>query len=201
MQVLLLRFLEQKSVRRVGGREEMIVDARVVAATNVDLEAAVARGSFREDLYYRLNVLRVLLPPLRERPEDIEALAREFLARCAREQPTHVAGFSRAAVAAMNGYPWPGNVRELLNRVRRAAVMAEGRLITPADLRLEEQAEAAEELSLDLARDQAECRTVREALRRTGGNATRAARLVRVSRATFYRLLDKHRLLPVAARG
>ncbi len=201
LQVLLLRFLEQKSVRRVGGREEMIVDARVVAATNVDLEAAVARGSFREDLYYRLNVLRVLLPALRERPEDIEVLAREFLARCAREQPTHVAGFSRAAVAAMNAYPWPGNVRELLNRVRRAAVMAEGRLITPADLHLEEQAEAAEELSLDLARDQAERRTLREALRRTGGNATRAARLVRVSRATFYRLLEKHRLFPVAARG
>jgi DNA-binding NtrC family response regulator len=201
LQVLLLRFLEQKSVRRVGGREEMIVDARVVAATNVDLEAAVARGNFREDLYYRLNVLRVLLPPLRERPEDIEALAREFLARYAREQPTHVAGFSRAAVAAMNGYPWPGNVRELLNRVRRAAVMAEGRLITPADLHLEEQAEAVDELSLDLAREQAERRTLREALRRTGGNATRAARLVRVSRATFYRLLEKHRLLPVAARG
>jgi DNA-binding NtrC family response regulator len=201
LQVLLLRFLEQKAVRRVGGREEMIVDARVVAATNVDLEAAVARGSFREDLYYRLNVLRVALPPLRERPEDIEALAREFLARSASEQPTHVSGFSRAAIAAMNGHAWPGNVRELLNRVRRAAVMAEGRLITPADLHLVEQAEPADELSLDLARDHAERRTLCEALRRTGGNATRAARLVRVSRATFYRLLEKHHLLPVAARG
>ncbi len=201
LQVLLLRFLEQKAVRRVGGREEMIVDARVVAATNVDLEAAVARGSFREDLYYRLNVLRVKLPPLRERPEDIEPLAREFLARSAREQPTHGVGFSRAAAAAMNGHAWPGNVRELLNRVRRAAVMAEGRLITPADLHLDEQAATEDELSLDLAREQAERRTLREALRRTGGNATRAARLVRVSRATFYRLLEKHRLLPVAAGG
>ncbi len=142
-----------------------------------------------------------MLPPLRERPEDVEALAREFLTRCAREQTTHVAGFSRAAIAAMNGHAWPGNVRELLNRVRRAAVMAEGRLITPANLHLEDRGESVDELSLDMARDQAERRTLREALRRTGGNATRAARLVGVSRATFYRLLEKHRLLPVAARG
>jgi DNA-binding NtrC family response regulator len=201
LQALLLRFLEQKAVRRVGGREEMMVDARVVAATHVDLETAVKHGRFREDLYYRLNVLRVKLPPLRDRPEDVEALATEFLARLAREQPSRVIGFSRAAVAAMNRHTWPGNVRELLNRVRRAAVMAEGRLITPADLHLDQELDGDERLSLDVAREQVEKLTLREALRRTGGNATHAARMVGVSRATFYRLLDKHRLLPVAARG
>jgi DNA-binding NtrC family response regulator len=188
-------------VRRVGGREEMMVDARVVAATHVDLEEAVKHGRFREDLYYRLNVLRVKLPPLRERPEDVEALAVEFLSRLGREQPSRVIGFSRAALAAMHRHPWPGNVRELLNRVRRAAVMAEGRLITPADLHLDQDDDGDERLNLDVAREQVEKVTLREALRRTGGNATHAARLVGVSRATFYRLLEKHRLLPVAARG
>jgi DNA-binding NtrC family response regulator len=201
LQALLLRFLEQKAVRRVGGREEMTVDARVVAATHVDLETAVKQGRFREDLYYRLNVLRVKLPPLRDRPEDVAALAAEFLSRLAREQSSRVIGFSKAAMAAMNRHTWPGNVRELLNRVRRAAVMAEGRLITPADLHLDQELEIEDGLNLDIAREQAEKLTLREALRRTGGNATHAARLVGVSRATFYRLLDKHRLLPVAARG
>ena len=202
LQALLLRFLEQTAVRRAGGgREEMQAAARVVAASRVDLEPAVAQGRFREDLYYRLNVLRVVLPPLRDRPEDVEALARAFLARFAGERPSHVVGFSKGAISAMVGHSWPGNARELLNRVRRAAVMAEGRLITPADLHLDEQAAADGDLRLDQAREQAEQLTVREALRRTGGNATRAARLIGVSRATFYRLLDKHRLLPVAARG
>jgi DNA-binding NtrC family response regulator len=201
LQALLLRFLEQKTVRRVGGPEEMQAAARVVAATRVDLEPAVAQGRFREDLYYRLNVLRVVLPPLRDRPEDVEALARAFLARFAGERPSHVVGFSKSAVSAMVGHSWPGNARELLNRVRRAVVMADGRLITPADLHLDEQVVAEGDLRLDQAREQAEQLTVREALRRTGGNATRAARLIGVSRATFYRLLDKHRLLPVAARG
>ena len=199
LQALLLRFLEEKAVRRVGGSEEMTVDARVVAATHVDLEAAVEQGRFREDLYYRLNVLRVRLPPLRDRPEDIEVLAREFLLRYAREKSTRVCGFTRAALAAMTAHPWPGNVRELLNRVRRAAVMAEGRLITPLDLHLVDHDAPDNPLSLQMAREQAEKLTLREALRRASWNATRAAQLVGVSRATFYRLLEKHRLLPATA--
>ncbi|HWM85187.1 MAG TPA: sigma 54-interacting transcriptional regulator [Kofleriaceae bacterium] len=198
LQALLLRFLELKAVRRVGGREEMTVDARVVAATNVDLEAAVKSGRFREDLYYRLNVLRLRLPPLRERPEDVEVLAQVFLDQYAREQSSRVAGFSRAAIAAMCSHPWPGNVRELLNRVRRAAVMAEGRLITPEDLHLVGEGDTVGALNLEDAREEAERLTVHEALRRTGGNASRAARLVGVSRATLYRLLDKHKLVRVA---
>ncbi len=199
LQSLLLRFLEERAVRRIGGREEMTVNARVVAATHVDLESAVAEGRFREDLYYRLNVLRVELPPLRDRPEDIELLAREFLARHAREESSRAIGFSRAALTALAAHPWPGNVRELLNRVRRAAVMAEGRLITPADLQLRSEPGAGGPLSLEVAREQAEKLTVREALRRTGWNATHAARLIGVSRATLYRLLEKHQLAPISA--
>ncbi len=183
LQALLLRFLEEKAVRRVGGGEEMTVDARVVAATHVDLEAAVEQGSFREELYHRLSVLRISVPPLRERPEDIEALAREFLARHAREHSSRVYGFSRSALAAMTAHPWPGNVRELINRVRRAAVMADGRLITPLDLQLVDQDAPDNPLSLQLAREQAEMLTLREALRRSGWNATRPAPLVGGSRA------------------
>ena len=191
LQALLLRFLEEQAVRRVGGREEIRVDTRVVAATNVDLEAAVERGDFRSDLYYRLNILRVRTPPLRDRREDIEPLACMFLKRFSGEKPRRLRGFSKSAVAAMYRHDWPGNVRELLNRVRRAIVMCEGLLITPGDLNFCVDHQPFD-LNLETARVEAERKTILTALQYSGGSAGKSAQMVGVSRATFYRLLEKH---------
>jgi DNA-binding NtrC family response regulator len=191
LQALLLRFLEGQAVRRVGGREEIRIDARVVAATNVDLEAAIKRGGFRSDLYYRLNILRVRTPPLRDRRADIEPLARVFLKRFSGEKPRRLRGFSKSALAAMYGHDWPGNVRELLNRVRRAIVMCEGRLITPGDLNFRVDLQPLD-LNLEAARVEAERNTILTALQYSGGSAGKSAQMVGVSRATFYRLLEKH---------
>ena len=192
LQVLLLRFLEEKSVRRLGGREQIPVDARVIAATNVDLEAAVKQGRFREDLYHRLNVLRVRLPPLRERREDIEPLASAFLVRLSAEHTRRVEGFSRSALAAMLAYGWPGNVRELLNRIRRAVILGEGRVITVTDLQLEPVEVSSSMPTLARVREDAERQAIQRSLANTGGNAQRAASQLGVSRATLYRLLEKY---------
>jgi DNA-binding NtrC family response regulator len=194
LQGLLLRFFDEQSVRRLGGREAISIDARVIAATNVDLETAVRDKRFREDLYHRLNVLRLHLPPLRERPEDIDALSHSLLERYARDSPGRLRGFSKAAMMALRSHSWPGNVRELVNRVRHAVVMADGRQITPEDLRLGVVSGDQPLARLDVARLAAERHTILEALRRTGWNACKSAELIGVSRATFYRLLDRHGL-------
>ena len=194
LQGLLLRFFDEQSVRRLGGREAISIDARVIAATNVDLETAVRDKRFREDLYHRLNVLRLHLPPLRERPEDIDALSHSLLERYARDSPGRLRGFSKAAMMALRSHAWPGNVRELVNRVRHAVVMADGRQITPEDLRLGVVSGDQPLARLDVARLAAERHTILEALRRTGWNACKSAELIGVSRATFYRLLDRHGL-------
>src|SRR5438552_4265122 len=135
LQGLLLRFLQEGEILRVGGRQPIKVDVRVVAATNVRLREAIAAGKLREDLYYRLNVLTIHLPPLRERDGDIEVLATYFLRQIAHELRRDVEGFTPAAMALMLGYGWPGNVRELIATIRRAVVMANGRLIELSDLR------------------------------------------------------------------
>lgn len=194
LQALLLRFLEEQAVRRVGGREEIHIDARVLAATNVDLESAIKQGKFREDLYYRLNVLRVNTPPLRQHSDDIETLARTFLDRYVDENHTRLRGYTKSALQALRAHSWPGNVRELLNRIRRAIVMCEGTLITPQDLCLNVETSDQPTLSLDAARFAAEKNTLLAALRKTGWSARKSADLVGVSRATFYRLLERHGL-------
>lgn len=194
LQALLLRFLEERVIRRVGGREEIRVDARVLAATNVELESAVKHGKFREDLFYRLNVLRINTPPLRQHGEDIDILAHAFLDRYRHESRTRLRGYTQAALHELRAHLWPGNVRELLSRVRRAIVMSDGPLITPADLCLTESPRERPLISLDAARLQAEKDTVLAALQRTGGNARKSAELIGVSRATFYRLLCRHGL-------
>ena len=140
VQSTLLRFLRERTITRVGGRAATPVDVRVIAATHVDLEQLVAEGRFREDLFFRLNVLRLRTPPLRQRPGDIELLARWMLQSFGREANPRVRDFSRLAVERMNTHEWPGNVRELINRVQRAIVMCKGRLITAADLGLERRA-------------------------------------------------------------
>jgi DNA-binding NtrC family response regulator len=200
LQALLLRFLEEQAVRRVGGREEIHVDARVLAATNVDLESAIKHGKFREDLYYRLNVLRVNTPPLREHSEDIETLALTFLDRYVEDNHTKLRGYTKLALRAMRAHSWAGNVRELLNRVRRAIVMCDGPMITPQDLCLDVETPDQPLLSLDAARFEAEKNTLLAALRQTGWNARKSADLVGVSRATFYRLLVRHGLASEQSR-
>jgi len=194
LQILLLRFLEQGTIRRVGGRDEITLEVRVLAATHVDLEAAVRAGRFRDDLYYRLNVLRLHMPALRERREDIPELADAFLERFRSEHQDQLRGFSGPALRAMRAHDWPGNVRELMNRVRRAIVMSEGHLITLEDLLLADQPVESSVIHLDVARLEAERHSLLAALQCSRWNANRAAELLGVSRATLYRLVERHHL-------
>jgi len=195
LQVNLLRFLEERTIVRVGGHANVPVDVRVIAATHIDLDRAVAEGRFREDLYYRLNVLNLELPPLRERGGDIEQLALFFLRRFANESPRPVAGFTQEALRALNMHDWPGNVRELVNRVRRAAVMCNRRLIAPRDLGLERRSNR-EPATLAQARARAEKAAIRNALLRSRQNLSEAARALGVSRPSLYRLIARHGLEP-----
>lgn len=191
LQVHLLRFLEEGTLLRLGGTQPIQLDVRVVAATHVDLEAAVADGRFREDLYYRLNVVQVDIPPLRERGDDLMELARFYLAHFGRDRP-RLRGFSRQAIEAMHAHRWPGNVRELVNRIQRAVTMAEGPLIQPADLGLKAHPHRGRCRTLAEARARAERESVEGALRESAGNVTCAARLLGVGRVTLYRLMKKH---------
>jgi DNA-binding NtrC family response regulator len=190
MQANLLRFLQEKTIYRLGGTRAVAVDVRIVAASHVRLQDAVARGTFREDLFYRLNVLSVEIPPLRERIEDVQALAETFFHDYARERAAGVKGFSRGALAALRAHDWPGNVRELLNRVRRASVMAEGRLITAQDLGLVEVV-GGPARPLNGARVEAE-RGAIEAGLLAGKSITLLAQELGISRMTLYRLMAKH---------
>ncbi|HYM82272.1 MAG TPA: PEP-CTERM-box response regulator transcription factor [Candidatus Limnocylindria bacterium] len=191
LQVKLLRFLQDHVIERVGGRDPLRVDARVVAATNRDLQAAIAAGSFREDLFYRLSVVTVNVPPLRDRGDDIRMLADYFLEFYSRHYKRRLKGFTQSALRAIQVHAWPGNVRELENRVQRAAILARDAYLRPEDLELAEpQLESAR--TLQDARDDAERRLLIDALTRNAGNITRAARDVEVSRPTFHDLLRKH---------
>jgi DNA-binding NtrC family response regulator len=194
LQVHLLRFLQEHTIERLGNARPITVDVRVIAATHLDLEEAVRAGRFREDLYYRLNVLRLDMPPLREREGDVEILARFFFDKFARTERTTARGFSRQALDAMKGHSWPGNVRELINRVRRAIVMSEHRLISPTDLGLERRQSMRSMLTLETVRALGEKEAISQALWRTTHNVARAARELGVSRMTLYRLIEKHRL-------
>jgi two-component system NtrC family response regulator len=190
VQVKLLRFLQEREIERVGGRERIAVDVRVIAATNADLPRAIAEGRFREDLYYRLNTVTLTVPPLRRRGEDVLMLANAFLRR-ARPGVTGKAprGFSPEALAALMAHPWAGNVRELENRVQRGAVVAAGPVITPADLELAPA--DARDLNLSTARERVERELIVEALARHRGNVTQAARAIDVTRPTLHALLSK----------
>jgi DNA-binding NtrC family response regulator len=191
LQANLLRFLQEKTIYRLGSTHSIAVDVRVIAASHVKLAEAVQRGAFREDLYYRLNVLALDVPPLRERKEDLLPLAEDFFHTFSSERAPRVKGFSGRAAQAIRDYDWPGNVRELINRVRRAMVMAEGRLIAPQDLGLSAP-RAPDAAQLDDARIRAERDAIDASLLRAGRNITLAARDLGVSRMTRYRLLAKH---------
>lgn len=197
LQSNLLRFLQEKTIYRIGSTRSTLVDVRVIAASHVDLQQAVAGGQFREDLYYRLNVLPLTVPPLRERRDDLALLAGQFFHAYGADKPPRLAGFSSAALRAMRAHPWPGNVRELINRVRRALVLSEGRLIGPHDLGLAPAGTSATAgPALGDSRTAAERSAILASLDRWGGNVTHAARELAISRMTLYRQMAKHGIAP-----
>ena len=191
LQVKLLRFLQERVVERVGGREQIEVDTRVIAATNRDLKEAMKDGSFREDLYFRLGVILMSLPPLREREGDVILLAKAFLERYADENRKKIKGISDQAMDAIEQYAWPGNVRELENRIKRAVIMAEGAKITPADLEMEAPRARYEGMGFKEARESLEKEMLAKALARNSGNLTKAATELGISRPTLYDLMEK----------
>jgi DNA-binding NtrC family response regulator len=193
MQANLLRFLQEKTICRLGSTRAIHVDVRVIAASHVQLQRAVADGAFREDLYYRLAVLPVDVPPLRARRDDLVTLAGHFFHVYAKEKSPRLKGFSQRALDAMLNHAWPGNVRELINRVRRALVMSDGRLITPEDLDLTADTPVPSP-ALDDSRVRGERSALRECLDRSSQNVSLAARELGISRTTMYRLLNKHSL-------
>jgi two-component system, NtrC family, response regulator len=190
LQVKLLRFLQEQRIQRVGGRQDIQIETRVVAATNADLKKNMATGTFREDLFYRLAVVQIVMPPLRERESDIHLLAQSFLQRFALQAKKAGLTFDRAAVRALNDHSWPGNVRELENCVRRAVIMAEGKRLTVQDLELV-PASGANIVTLKEAREVAEREVVGRALRKHSGKITNAATELGISRPTLYELMEK----------
>ena len=185
IQVHLLRVLEEKEFTRVGGNEPIKVDVRVISATNKDLKRAIANGEFREDLYYRLNVVTIELPPLRERKEDIPVLAQHFLNKFALENDKEVTGFSPEATKSLLDYDWPGNVRELENAVERGVILAKGSLVTVADLP-QESASLARSVPIGRALREVERNHILSVLNGTGGNYSEAARVLGITRMTLY---------------
>ncbi|MBI5165471.1 MAG: sigma-54-dependent Fis family transcriptional regulator, partial [Magnetospirillum sp.] len=195
LQAHLLRFLQESTIDRLGGHQPIKVDVRVIAATNVPLRKAVADGRFREDLFFRLNVLTLTLPPLRERGEDIDLLAAHFTAKFAREAARPIRGLSPEAVGAIRRHPWPGNIRELIATMRRAVVMADGPWIQVADLGLpdgDDEDGPAPATSLEAARRDLEEAMIRRSLAANRHNVKRTAETLGVSRVTLYRLMDKY---------
>ncbi len=195
LQVKLLRFLQERQIERIGGRKPIAVDTRIVCATHQDLEAMIAQGRFREDLFYRLAEIVVRIPSLAERPGDAALLAKAFLKRFAAEMNPAIKGFAPDALAAIDAWGWPGNVRELENRVKRAVIMADGKMIGAGDLDLEAAEEGGElPLNLKSAREQADRKVIRHALARSEGNISHTAKLLGISRPTLYDLLKQYDL-------
>src|SRR5437868_1992911 len=191
IQVKLLRFLQEQRFQRVGGRQELVSDARVIAATNVDLKAGIAQGRFREDLYFRLAVLVISLPPLRERGDDATLLAQEFLQKYAAQNGKTNLTFTPEALRAVNRHAWPGNVRELQNRVKRAVIMADSKRITEKDLELSSGIGFSSSSTLKEARENVEREMVQRALKRNLGRISAAATELGISRPTLYELMEK----------
>ena len=194
LQAKLLRFLQERVVERVGGRDEIAVDVRVVCATNQDLQLAISENRFREDLYYRVSEISVQIPPLREREGGRVVLARTFLADCAQRHRRRVSGFSADAIDAICAYDWPGNVRELENKINSAVIMAEGRQVTARDLGLDAGAAAPMPLNLREVREEAERKAVQRALSLAEGNVSKASELLGITRPTCYDLMQKYDL-------
>lgn len=187
VQVDLLRVLQERTFYRVGGNAPISADFRLVCATHRDLEAEVTAGRFREDLYYRINVLRIELPPLRERVEDIPLLADHFLAHFCRQTGKPIKGFTPEAMALLCHYPWPGNVRELANAIERAVVLCRGDVITPELLPF-----GGKPASADQSLAAVEEAHIRRVLASCNWNVTRAAELLQIDRVTLYRKMERY---------
>jgi two-component system, NtrC family, response regulator len=197
LQVKLLRFLQERIIERIGGRQPIPVDTRIICATHQDLDAMTADGRFREDLYYRLAEIVVKIPSLAERSGDAVLLARHFVNRFGRELNPGVGSLTPDAIEAIDAHRWPGNVRELENRIKRAVIMADGKGVTAADLDLPSNGEAAERslpINLRAAREVADRKVIRHAMSRTDNNISSAAKLLGISRPTLYDLLKQYRL-------
>ncbi|MBD3178663.1 MAG: AAA domain-containing protein, partial [Candidatus Latescibacteria bacterium] len=207
LQVKLLRFLQDRIIERVGGNRQIQLDVRIIAATNRDLDEMMEQGNFRNDLFYRINTINIILPPLKERGDDILLLAKYFLHKYNRKLKRNISGFSDSAREALYGYPWPGNVRELENRIKRAVIMCSGRSIEVGDLDLESSgeeipasgeegldsfADAWHRISLKEARSRIERKIISGALIRTSGNISAAAEELDVSRPTLHDLINKY---------
>jgi DNA-binding NtrC family response regulator len=192
LQANLLRFLQEKTIYRVGGTTSLQVNARIIAASHINLQDAVQRGVFRQDLFYRMSVLPIEVPPLRERKEDLPLLVDEFFRTFSSEKNPQLKGISSSAMHAITSYAWPGNVRELMNRIRRAMVLAEGRLVSVEDLGLGSSSVVRGAEELDESRGGAEKLAIIASLDRVGRNISQAARNLGISRMTLYRLIEKH---------
>ncbi|MDB6063082.1 MAG: PEP-CTERM-box response regulator transcription factor [Verrucomicrobiaceae bacterium] len=190
LQAKLLRFLQERVIERVGGRDEIPVDVRVICATNKNLDAMVKENTFREDLYYRICEMVIEIPPLRERQGDKVLLARHFLEKFAEQQQRKINGFTSEAAEAIEGYHWPGNIREMENKIKRAVIMCEGKNITPVDLALVTPSELF--INLRHVRQEAERIAIKQALSLADGNYSAAAKLLGITRPTLYDLVKKY---------
>jgi Nif-specific regulatory protein len=204
LQVKLLRVLQEREFERLGGKDTVKIDVRVIAATNRDLTAEVRAGRFREDLFYRLNVVPIHMPPLRERKGDIPLLAHSFLEKFRLENERKVKGFSRAALTAMTNYDWPGNVRELENAIERAVVLSQGDTLMPGDLPMGLGGERrsslelpGEEMNLTDMLDDLERQIIVRTLENAGGSQTKAAKALGIARTTLRYKMEKHGLVGV----
>lgn len=205
LQVKLLRFLQEGVIQRVGGRQDIPIDTRVICATNVDIAKAIKEGRFREDLYYRISVISIGLPPLRERGDDIMLLANYYLRLFNDEYRKKIRRFSIAALNYLTGYDWPGNVRELRNKIQRAVIMSDAAVIEPSHLGSamgdsgEKDDEPLQILNLREARNRVERETISSAIDLHGGNIVKAAEALGVSRPTLYDLMKRHNLTPMTS--
>ena len=194
LQAKMLRFLQERVIERVGGREEISVDVRVVCATNQNPEQLIQTGEFREDLYYRVSEITINIPPLRDREEGRLILARHLLQQYSKSQGRPINGFSDDANQAIEAYSWPGNVRELENKIKGAVIMADGKFVTAADLGITAGDVEEESLNLRAVRQRAESKAIRVALTRSYGNISKAAELLGITRPTLYDLLNKYNM-------
>jgi len=196
LQAKLLRFLQEKRIERLGGRQEIPVDVRVVCATNQNLEEMVREKTFREDLFYRVSEITLNIPPLREREEDVLILAQFFLQRYAQEYKRNVKGFSEDGMSAIKAHRWPGNIRELQNKVKSSVIMSTGTQVTAFDLGFFEHQDSSYELSLNLraVREQAESLAIQKAYALSDGNMSKTAELLGITRPTLYSLIEKYEL-------
>ena len=196
LQAKMLRFLQERVIERVGGRSEIPVNIRVICATHRDIPAMVLEQTFREDLFYRVGEISIIIPPLRERDNDVVLLAKTFLAQYNEEFKTKIKGFSDSAIKAMNQHTWPGNIRELQNKLKSAVIMAEGTHIQAEDLSLlfHNDEPNIDTLNLREVREDAESRAIRNAFLVAEHNMTKTAELLGVTRPTLYSLIEKYHL-------